>query len=169
MIGQFFDAMAATIIDQLAYALATAIVLFLAYRSGSPSLIRAGWVMVGNLSAVWVAVTLTDNNAPWHWFIVIDFMSGILLLPKSSTRIQSYVGAFYFWQIVVSLAFGLALSHTETTLYLYILAFGGVCQLLILATGAVHGRGRKIGYRADSLAGVDVARATHSARVEPGK
>jgi hypothetical protein len=153
----------------LAWAALTALALFFVHRSGSPGLRRTGWAMVGNMFFVWLAVWSTGSNAPWEWFIVGDFITAMAILPKSASRPQAYIGAIYALQIIVHLAFGFGgASVFGERQYLDLLAFGGGCQLLILATGAIHGRGRKVADLGSSIGGAHRAVAPHPARMEPG-
>jgi hypothetical protein len=151
------------------WAVLTAVALVLVYRSGSPGLIRSGWVMAGNMALVWVGTWWFDEMSPWRWFIVIDLVSAFAIVVRPSGRLQSYIGGIYAVQVVVHLLYGFGgASIYGERAYLDLLAFGGGCQLLILATGAIHGRGRKVADPDARLGGAGRAGATHPARVEAG-
>lgn len=154
-----------------AFAAAAAMVaaLMLAHRSGSPGLVRTGWAMAGNLLTVWVLVWSTGNFTPWQWFIAVDFVTAMIILRNPSGRPQAYIGAIYALQIIVHVAFGFGgASVFGARQYLDLLAFGGGCQLLILATGAIHGRGRKVADLGSGFCRAGGAVAPHQARVDAG-
>lgn len=153
----------------VAWGLVTIITVLFVHRFGSPQLRRTGWAMAGNMVFVWLAVWSTGSNAPWGWFIFGDFVAGMVITPKSASRFQSYIGGIYWLQIIVHLAFGFGgASVFGERQYLDLLAFGGGCQLLILATGAIHGRGRKVANLGSSFGSANRAVAPHPIRVEKG-
>lgn len=153
-------------IPGIAFLIGLAVAMLLAYRSGSPGLVRSGLAMAGNLALVWLGTSALGSYAPWSWFIAIDVATAFVVLSHPASRPQAIIGAIYLLQIVVHVAFGAAGSAEHVRLYLDLLAFGGACQLLTLATGAIHGRRRKMG-RAWAVGGGHprVARA-HLASVE---
>lgn len=155
-------------VDQIVYALATLFALWLSYRSGSCALLRTGWAMTGNLIAVWIAINMTNSDAPWFWFILIDATSAYVISAKPAFNPQAYIFGIYIVQIVVSVVFGAASSPADTRLYLDILAFGGVCQLLILATGAIHGRGGKMAFVRHYIGNHRRPNSANATRLEPG-
>lgn len=153
----------------VAWGLVTVITVFFVHRSGSPGLRRTGWAMVVNMLFVWLAVWSTGRNAPWEWFIIGDLITAMAILPKSASRPQAYIGAIYALQIIVHVAFGFGgASVFGERQYLDLLAFGGGCQLLILATGAFHGRGRKVADLGGGFGGAHRALEPHPIRVEKG-
>lgn len=151
------------------WGLVTAITVLFVHRSGSPGLRRTGWAMIGNMLLVWLAVWSIGKDTPWQAFIVVDFVTAMIILRNPSGRSQAYIGAIYALQIIVHVAFGFGgASAFGARQYLDLLAFGGGCQLLILATGAIHGRGRKVADLGGGLGRAHRVVAPHPARVEPG-
>ena len=148
----------------IAFAVAMAVALAIVRMSGTPSLNRAGWAMAGNMALVWAAQALSGSYTPWLAFTCIDAATAFVVLAHPAGRSQAMIGAIYVLQIITHVAFGAAGAHGDARFYLDLLAFGGGCQLLILATGAIHGRRRKVrrtgldGGGAGGTAAADLAR-----------
>jgi hypothetical protein len=132
-------------IGAIVFGIGFAVALPMAWRSGSPVLMRTGWAMLANFVAVWVITTATGNASPWLAFLVLDAVTARVVLAHPAARAQCFIGCIYVAQIIMHFAFGVADSKEHQIDYLNVLAFGGVCQLLILMMGAYkHGRGRKV-------------------------
>lgn len=152
--------------QQGVYLLALLLVLALVHHVGLPSLVRTGWAMAANLALVWISTWATQSYAPWLWFVAIDIGTAFMVLARPAGRAQALIGAIFVMQIITHIAFGASGTVDNARLYLDLLAFGGGCQLLILATGAIHGRRRKNrSFGAAGSAAGDPA-APHLARVE---
>ena len=130
--------------EAIVFAIATAAVICITRFCGTPSLHRTAWAMAGNMLAVWGAQYVSGSYTPWLAFLIIDVTTAYIVLAHPATRTQALIGAVYVAQIVAHVAFGAAQSKNCGSLYLDLLAFGGVCQLLILATGAINGRRGKV-------------------------
>lgn len=130
--------------EAIVFAIATAAIICITKLYGTPSLCRTAWAMAGNMVAVWGAQFMSGSYTPWLMFLIIDVITAYIVLAHPATRIQALVGAIYVAQIIAHIAFGAAQAKGCETLYLDLLAFGGVCQLLILATGTVNGRRGKV-------------------------
>lgn len=126
--------------EAIVFAIATAAVICITKRYGTPSLYRTAWAMAGNMVAVWAAQFVSGSYTPWLAFIIVDVITAYIVLAHPATRTQALIGAVYVAQIIAHIAFGAAQSKNCGSVYLDLLAFGGVCQLLILATGAINGR-----------------------------
>lgn len=148
------------------FAVALVIVSVMVSRGGTPAMRRTAMAMAANLALVWLAQAATRSYAPWLWFIIIDVGTAFVVLAHPASRPQAAIGAIYVLQIVTHIAFGAAASTEHVRLYLDLLAFGGGCQLLILATGAFHDRGRKAVAVGGGGGGDQGDVAPHPARVE---
>jgi hypothetical protein len=123
---------------------------------------RSGSVLGLNYVLVLTGHLLTGSTAPWLWFIAADGLCAWLVLHPPASRIQAAIGALYVLQIIIHVAFAAAGSAVETRLYLNLLAVGGWCQLLILATGTWHhGRRRKVAAVGGGVGAVTGAAQAH--------
>lgn len=131
-------------IYSVAFGVSLAVAVTLALRHGSPGLRRTAIALAANYVAVLVAQAVTYSYAPWVIFIIADTLAALVVLQHPASRVQAAIGGIYVLQIITHVAFGAGGPYHDTRLYLDLLAFGGGCQLLILATGAFHDRGRKV-------------------------
>ena len=152
--------------EAIVFAIAVMAVLCVTRFCGVPSLHRTAWAMAGNMGAVWVAQFWSGSYTPWFAFLIVDVITAYIVLAHPATRTQALIGAVYVAQIIAHIAFGAAQVKGCDVLYLDLLAFGGVCQLLILATGAINGRrGKVVGaWRGGVVPARDTA--AHLARME---
>ena len=131
-------------IEAGAYGVILALAVALSCRSGSPALRRTGIALGANWLLVMSAQIFTESYAPWQFFIVLDAVTAFVVLQHPASRAQAAIGSIYVLQIILHVAFGAGGPNHDVRFYLAVLTFGGACQLLILATGAIHGRGRKM-------------------------
>lgn len=106
---------------------------------------------------------VTGLAAPWLWFLVADSACAFIVLHPPASRLAAIIGSIYVLQIIIHVAFAGAGSGATSRLYLDLLAAGGWCQLLVLATGAIHhGRKRKVVSVGSSGGAVTGASGAHS-------
>jgi hypothetical protein len=135
-----------------AFAIAVIAAICIARLYGPPSLCRTAWALAGNMLAIWAAQYASGSYTPWQAFLIIDVITAYIVLAHPAGRTQALIGAIYVAQIIAHVAFGAAKAASCGGLYMDLLAFGGVCQLLILATGAINGRrGKVAGARDDGM------------------
>jgi hypothetical protein len=154
------------VIYAVAFALALMGAGIMAYGSRSAGLIRTTWAMAGNLAGVWLGQWLLHDYAPWLWLIAIDAITAFVVLSHPASKAQAVIGSIYVLQIITHVAFGAAGTVEHVRLYLDLLAFGGVCQLLTLACGGFNGRGRKVAAARGNGGGAAGAAVADIARLE---
>lgn len=132
-------------IEAAGYGVILALAVTMAWRSGSRGLRRTATAVAVNWLLVMAAQAVTQSYAPWFMFVAIDACTAFFVLQHPASKAQAAIGAIYVLQIIIHVAFGTAGPYHDAKFYLAVLTFGGACQLLILATGAIHhGRGRKM-------------------------
>lgn len=121
------------------------------------------YILAGNFVAYIAAQLSTGVDAPWLMFLAIDSVCAFIVLHPPASRLAAIIGSIYVLQIIIHVAFAGAGSGATTRLYLDLLATGGWCQLLVLATGAIHhGRKRKVVVIGNSGSAVTGATGPHS-------
>jgi hypothetical protein len=146
----------------IAFGVGVLVVLVLTARGTSLSNARLGFVLAANFALYIAGQILTGQSAPWLWFLAVDCLCAFIVLHPPASRLAAVIGSIYVLQIIIHVAFAGAGSAATAGLYLNLLAIGGWCQLLVLATGAIqHGRGRKVGIAGNSGGAVAVAPVTH--------
>lgn len=147
----------------LFFGLGVLVVIAITQADTSASNKGLAYVLAGNFVAYIVAQLSTGDSAPWLIFLAIDSVCAFIVLHPPASRLAAIIGSIYALQIIVHVAFAGAGSGSTSRLYLDLLAAGGWCQLLVLATGAIHhGRGRKVAPPRGSGGGVAGASGAHS-------
>ena len=157
-----------------AFAIAVIAAICIARLYGPPSLCRTAFVLAGNMLVIWAVQYASGSYTPWRWFLIIDVISAYIVMTHpyiaavggTAARTQALICAVYATQIIAHIAFGAAKTASCGGLYMDLLAFGGVCQLLILATGAINGRRGKVDNSVGDGMVPSRAVATDLARVE---
>jgi hypothetical protein len=146
------------VIWAFAFGLGVVSVLWLTNAGASASDRRIAAVLAANFALYLVGQALSGSAAPWQWFLATDAICAWVILHPPASRTAAVVGGLYVLIIIVHLAYAVSGSTERLGLYLDILASVGWCQLLVLATGAIHGRRRKVGnVRSGSSAGAGFA------------
>jgi hypothetical protein len=137
-------------------------VLRLTGRGTSVSNRRLAAVLAANFVMYIAGQLLTGQGAPWLWFLAVDCICSFVVLHPPASRTAAVIGSIYVLQIIIHIAFAAAGSASTALLYLDLLAIGGWCQLLVLATGAIqHGRKRKVGVAGRGSGDHQVAAGAH--------
>jgi hypothetical protein len=144
-----------------------AVALYCAVVSRHAGLMRTGSVLICNWLVLLAVVTATGKHDPVAWFLVVDFLSALLVLWHPASRPQAAIGLIYMVQIGVHFA-RYPGGGAGTTEYLQLLALGGWLQIAFLILGAVDGTARKVTAGDDRRGHAGTAVAAGAARVEAG-
>jgi hypothetical protein len=102
----------------------------------------------------------TGNAAPWLWFLAADAACAWFILHPPASRTAAWVGSVYVLLLIIHVAFA-ASGSLAVGLYLDLCAAGGWLQLVILTTGAINGRRRKVATYGSRGGAVKGASASH--------
>jgi hypothetical protein len=152
------------VIWALAFGIGVCGVLWLTQTGYSVSDRRIAIVLAVNFLLYLAGQAIFDIAAPWLWFLAVDAVCAFIILHPPASRTAAWVGSVYVLQLIIHVAY--AVGSDGTRLYLDLLAFGGWCQLVILATGAIHGRRRKVAAARDYRGAVAGLAAAHREGVD---
>lgn len=101
-------------------------------------------VLLGNWLAEIAMVRGSNEQFPWLFFIVADYMSALIILCMRPNRWQIMIAAVYAVQIICHAAFGFC-GQTQAAKYYYwyALTYTGWAQLALVIGGGVYALHRR--------------------------
>jgi len=90
----------------LAFIGAQSVLSLVAWRKGTPQMLRTILTIFANWIACEGYVLYTGDPTPWVWFAAVDTIACLIILRQPAGKWQAAIGAIYLGQVIVSFVFG---------------------------------------------------------------
>lgn len=108
-----------------------------------PPIKRTATVMVGNLIANLLFVTVSGIHDPWLWYIGIDTLSALLVLWQPAWIPQGVIGGLYTCQIAMHAIYKASGTVSENRYWVILIALA-IAQVFMLGGWYIGIRGRAL-------------------------